>query len=98
MWRRGRASPDPDVLLAHMGGPFWASKDEGAWSIPKGLADAGEASATAAVREFTEETGLTFPGAIAELVPLGEFRQSSKKTVVAWAFDATGVDDAAFGP
>ncbi len=68
-----------------MGGPFWAKKDDGAWSIPKGLPDEGEEPVDAARREFAEELGLPVPPG--ELVALGEFRQSSKKTVVAWALE-----------
>ncbi len=88
LWRRVDDASTPggpwiEVLLGHMGGPFWARKDDGAWSIPKGLPDAGEAPVDAARREFTEELGLTPPPG--ELVDLGEFRQSSKKTVAAWA-------------
>ena len=48
-----------ELFLVHPGGPFWAKKDEGAWSIPKGLADAGEDLLAAARREFHEETGFT---------------------------------------
>ena len=51
-----------EVLLAHPGGPFWARKDEGAWTIPKGLVDAGEDIAAAARREFAEETNLAVAG------------------------------------
>lgn len=68
-----------------MGGPFWERKDDGAWSIPKGLPDPGESEIDAARREFTEELGLALPPG--DLVELGEFRQSSKKTVVAWAIE-----------
>ena len=66
----------------HPGGPFWAKKDEGAWSIPKGLVDAGEDLETAARREFEEETGVRVT---APLVELGAFRQPSGKMVVAFA-------------
>ena len=51
----------PEVLLGHMGGPFWAKKDEGAWSIPKGEHDADEDAQECALREFAEETGLPAP-------------------------------------
>ncbi|MGB3735647.1 MAG: NUDIX domain-containing protein [Ilumatobacter sp.] len=74
-----------EVLLGHLGGPFWARKDDRAWSIPKGLPDPGESPIDAARREFTEELGLPLPPG--ELVELGEFRQSSKKTVIAWALE-----------
>jgi predicted NUDIX family NTP pyrophosphohydrolase len=72
-----------EVLLGHMGGPFWARKDAGAWSIPKGECEQGEAALTAARREFQEELGLTVPAG--ELVELGEVKQSGGKVVTAWA-------------
>jgi len=70
------------VLLVHPGGPFWAKKDEGAWSIPKGLMDEGEDMLAAAKREFFEETGVTIRG---EFIDLGAHRQPGGKTVVAFA-------------
>src|SRR5512136_2821818 len=72
----------PEALLVHPGGPFWARKDEGAWSIPKGEVLAGEAPEDAAMREFVEETGFTQKG---ELIPLGLFRQPSGKRIEAFA-------------
>ena len=61
--RRGRAECDaPEVLLGHMGGPFWAGKEQAAWSIPKGLPLPGEDLLAAALREVKEETGLEPPG------------------------------------
>ncbi|MEK4032586.1 NUDIX domain-containing protein [Methylocystis sp. IM3] len=74
----------PEVLLAHPGGPFWARKDEGAWSIPKGEIDEGECAEEAARREFFEETGFSLKG---ELTALGEFRQPSGKRVLAYALE-----------
>lgn len=71
-----------EVLLIHPGGPFWARKDQGAWSIPKGGLEPGETPEAAARREFTEETG--FP-AVGPLIPLGSIRQRGGKTVHAWA-------------
>ena len=71
-----------EVMLVHPGGPFWAKKDEGAWSIPKGLADEGEDLLAAAKREFLEETGMTVAG---EFLDLGAHKQPSGKTIVAWA-------------
>ena len=71
------------VLLAHPGGPLWARKDLGVWSVPKGEVDAGEDPLQAARREFQEETGLLPDG---EFVSLGEVRQKSGKRVLAWAF------------
>jgi len=70
------------VLLIHPGGPFWAKKDLGAWSIPKGEVGEGEELLAAARREFHEETGATAEGAT---VPLGQVRQRSGKIVHAWA-------------
>ena len=69
------------VLLAHPGGPFWAKKDLGAWSIPKGEYD-DEAPEAAARREFAEETGMALT---APLIPLGDIRQTSGKRVTAFA-------------
>ncbi len=74
-----------EVLLVHPGGPFWANKDEAAWSIPKGICQPGEDVAAAARREFAEEVGSVPEG---PLVPLGEFRQSSGKLVIALALEA----------
>ena len=75
-----------EVLLVHPGGPFWAKKDDGAWSIPKGEYDAGEDPLAVAVREFEEEIGVAPPPAD-EAVPLGEVRLSSGKRVGAWALE-----------
>jgi len=72
-----------EVLLAHPGGPFWAKKDAGAWSIPKGLMESGDLVACAR-REFTEETGLVAEGALMELTPV---KQKSGKTVHAFAVE-----------
>jgi predicted NUDIX family NTP pyrophosphohydrolase len=75
---------DVEVLLAHPGGPFWARKDAGAWSIPKGEYEPSHEDALAtARREFREEVGLDPPAG--EPVPLGERRQPSGKWVTAWA-------------
>ena len=75
-----------EVLIAHMGGPFWARKDAGAWSVPKGECERDERPVEAARREFQEELGLPVPDG--ELVELGEVRQSGGKTVVVWALAA----------
>jgi predicted NUDIX family NTP pyrophosphohydrolase len=75
----------PEFLLVHPGGPFWANKDDGAWSIPKGEYDDGEEPLDAAVREFAEETGFEIAG---PLVPLGTLRQRSGKRVSAWLAEA----------
>ena len=74
-----------EVLLAHPGGPFWAKKDDGVWTIPKGLIDPGEDFAAAARREFTEETNLTADG---ELIALKPVNQKSGKVVHAFAIEA----------
>ena len=71
-----------EVLLAHPGGPFWARRDDGAWTIPKGLVAEGEDLLAAAQREFTEETGLVPAGPFLEL---GAIRQKAGKVVHAWA-------------
>ncbi len=70
------------VFLVHPGGPFWANKDEGAWSIPKGEFEPGEDPLSAAQREFTEETGFVATGDFKPLTPL---KQRSGKIVHAWA-------------
>lgn len=77
-----RAAGRLQVFLVHPGGPYWRNKDDGAWSVPKGLAEAGEDPLGAARREFAEETGFEPEG---EVVSLGAFRQPSGKTVVVWA-------------
>src|SRR5215471_9091021 len=73
-----------EILLAHPGGPLWAKKDAGAWSIPKGLMESGDLIACAR-REFTEETGLVAEGALVALTPV---KQKSGKTVHAFALEA----------
>ena len=74
-----------EVLLVHPGGPFWARKDEGAWSLPKGEYGNAEDPWAAAIREFEEETGLR--PAASEGVALGKVRQPGGKQVVAWAVE-----------
>jgi predicted NUDIX family NTP pyrophosphohydrolase len=71
------------VLLVHPGGPMWAKRDAGAWSIPKGEYEAGEDPLAAARREFEEELGVVPPDA--PLIDLGEIKQKSGKVVSAWA-------------
>ncbi|MDB5312979.1 MAG: hydrolase [Gemmataceae bacterium] len=71
-----------EVFLAHPGGPFWARRDAGAWTIPKGLIDPGEDPLAAARREFGEETGLHPAG---PFLPLGNVRLKSRKVIHAWA-------------
>ncbi len=79
-----RKSGALEMLLVHPGGPFWAKKDEGAWSIPKGEVISGEDLLARAQIEFEEELG-TKPGA--ELIELGSIKQKGGKTVHAWAFE-----------
>jgi predicted NUDIX family NTP pyrophosphohydrolase len=76
---------DIQVLLAHPGGPFFAHRDEGAWTIPKGEMEPNEQAMDAAVREFTEETGAQATG---PFIPLAPITQKSGKRVHAWAFQA----------
>jgi predicted NUDIX family NTP pyrophosphohydrolase len=75
-----------EVLLGHMGGPFFAKRDAGAWSVPKGEYEPDEPAWDAARREFREELGLEPPDG--EAVPLGEVRQSNGKIVTVWAVEA----------
>jgi predicted NUDIX family NTP pyrophosphohydrolase len=75
-------SGEVEVLLVHPGGPFWARKDDGWWSIPKGEYGEGEAPIDAALREFAEETGQTLAGSP---IPLGDAVQPSRKMVTAFA-------------
>jgi predicted NUDIX family NTP pyrophosphohydrolase len=89
LYRRGVSGLE--MLLVHPGGPFWAKKDAGAWSIPKGLVDPGEDLASAARREFAEETGSVPSGA---LLPLGIFRQPSGKRLHAFAVEGDFDPDA----
>lgn len=90
--RRGRSGV-PEVLLVHPGGPFFAKKDAGAWSLPKGLLEPGEDALTAARREFREETGSAAPDGPA--TPLGELTLKSGKHVIGFAvvgdFDVTSL-------
>ena len=80
-----------EVFLVHPGGPFWAKKDLGAWSIPKGEPAAREDKLAAAKREFAEETGQTIDGEFVKLPPV---RQASGKDIVAWAVEGA-VDETA---
>lgn len=76
---------DLRVFLVHPGGPFWAKRDDGAWSIPKGEYAEGEDPLVVARREFTEETGQNIDG---EFLELGAVRQPGGKLVTAWAVEA----------
>jgi predicted NUDIX family NTP pyrophosphohydrolase len=80
-----RRRPSLEVLLGHPGGPYWARKDDGAWSIPKGLVEAGDDLLAAARRELAEETGLLADGTFMALAPV---RQTSGKIVHAFAVEA----------
>jgi predicted NUDIX family NTP pyrophosphohydrolase len=84
VYRRG--APGPEVLLVHPGGPYWAKKDEGAWSIPKGEYEPDEDPLEVALREFEEEIG-KMPPDPTDAVWLGELRQPSGKIVSAWAVE-----------
>jgi predicted NUDIX family NTP pyrophosphohydrolase len=75
-----------EVLLVHPGGPFWARKDDGAWSVPKGEYEPSEDPLEVALREFEEELGAEPPDPAGAL-PLGELRQPSGKVVSAWAVE-----------
>jgi predicted NUDIX family NTP pyrophosphohydrolase len=77
------AGERPEVLLVHPGGPFWARRDAGAWSIPKGEYDEDEDPRACALREFEEETGTAL--APTELIELGSVKQKGGKLVTAWA-------------
>jgi predicted NUDIX family NTP pyrophosphohydrolase len=73
-----------EVLLVHMGGPYWAKKDLGAWSIPKGECEPHDDPFETARREFKEETGIE---ALGQFVPLQDSKQPSGKVISAWAFE-----------
>lgn len=79
-----RAAEGVEVFLVHPGGPIWAKKDKGAWTLPKGRYDDTETALDAAQREFTEETGFVATGPFFEL---GEVTQKSGKVVTGWAFE-----------
>lgn len=79
------------VLLAHPGGPFWAGRDSGAWTIPKGIAETGEELAAVAMREFAEETGFDLPSIAFDpgraLIELGTVTLKSGKVIHGWAVE-----------
>lgn len=87
LYRRGgrKDGQNLEVFLVHPGGPFWAKKDAGAWSIPKGEYESGEDPLAAARREFEEETSVALPAG--EAMPLGEVKQAGGKVVTAWAIE-----------
>jgi predicted NUDIX family NTP pyrophosphohydrolase len=80
-----RRTDGPEFLLAHPGGPFWARKDQAAWSIPKGLVDPGEAHWAAAAREFAEELGQPIAG---DPQPLSPCRTPGGKLILSWLVEA----------
>lgn len=80
-----RVGAEIEILIVHPGGPLWARRDDGAWSIPKGEYDAGEEPLAAAHREFAEEIGTPAPDG--EPLALGEVRLKSGKRVIAWALE-----------
>jgi predicted NUDIX family NTP pyrophosphohydrolase len=82
LFRRPRG--ELEVFLAHPGGPFWKTRDLGAWTVPKGLVEDGEDPLVAAIREFEEETGVCPAG---PFLPLGTVRQKAGKLVHAWAWE-----------
>lgn len=84
-----RFSPELEVFLVHPGGPFFKNRDDGCWSVPKGLAGDGENLLAAARREFTEETGLESKE---PFIDLEKIKQKGGKTVFAWAFQGTVPD------
>lgn len=104
LYRQPLASCDPmgrpsvEVLIGHLGGPFWAKKDDGAWSFPKGLLDVGEQPFDAAIREFREEVGFDVPGTPShgDVIDLGVV-VGSAKSVHLFAIEAD-VDLSAFSP
>ena len=73
-----------EVVIAHPGGPFWKDRDQGAWTIPKGIVEAGEDFLDAAKREFQEETSIE---PIGPFIPLGSIRQKAGKTIHAWGWE-----------
>ena len=79
-----RALDKLEIFLAHPGGPFWLKRDDGAWTIPKGVSDEGEDLLAAACREFEEETGIHPVG---PFLSLGSIRQKAGKLVHAWAWE-----------
>lgn len=79
-----RRHREVELFLAHPGGPYWAKRDDGAWTIPKGVADPGVDLLTTAQREFREETGFLAAG---PFIPLKPVKQRNGKTVHAWAFE-----------
>jgi predicted NUDIX family NTP pyrophosphohydrolase len=95
-----RTGAEPEFLLVHPGGPFWARKDEGAWSIPKGQIEDEEQPRACAIRELEEELGAAPALDPEQLIELGSIRQRAGKVVEAWAaeaeFDPAALDSNTF--
>ncbi|HWC07786.1 MAG TPA: NUDIX domain-containing protein [Solirubrobacterales bacterium] len=95
-----RNGGEPEFLLVHPGGPYWARRDEGAWTIPKGEVEPGEETRACALRELREELGPAPELAPEQLIELGQVKQKSGKTVSAWAaegeFDTELLDSITF--
>ena len=95
-----RNGGEPEFLLVHPGGPYWARRDEGAWTIPKGEVEPGEETRACALRELREELGPAPELAPEQLIELGQVKQKSGKTVSAWAaegeFDPELLDSITF--
>jgi len=83
-----RKNGGTEFLLVHPGGPFWARKDAGAWSIPKGQIEEGEEPRACAIRELEEELGAAPELDLEELIELGSIKQRAGKVVEAWAVEA----------
>ena len=81
------SGPKLELLLVHPGGPFWANKDDGAWSIPKGEYEDGEDPLASAIREFREELGKSPVSGPTRVANLGEIAQPSRKMVTAYAIE-----------
>lgn len=96
LYRTDPADGRLQVLLGHMGGPFWARRQDGAWSIPKGEYAPPESAAGAAGREFVEETGLPVPDG--DWQELGVYRQGGGKLVTVFALAASSIDLGGFTP
>ena len=90
-----RRKPNFQVLLGHPGGPYWQNKDEGAWSLPKGIVEENESLLEAAKREFEEEIGFLPEG---DFIELGSIKQKGGKTVHAWGVECQIPDDFEFTP
>ena len=88
LFRREGEGGEVEFLLAHPGGPFWAKKDRGAWSIPKGQIEDEEEPRACAIRELEEELGKAPALDPEQLIELGSIKQKAGKTVVAWATEA----------